>query len=468
MHTREESRSFASAASEQPSQKLRQLLRKRLRQLLRVSLVSVICLTIGAGVLAIRWLTCLNGLPDIGDPFHESATRNLKIADDRNALHFLLRAQAKLIPLPEFPQGVRSAVQTVAWSQADPKLRKWVSANLPALELFQQGADRADGIWQPAGQYYWQNYPMMGDNGLMSVALLEGSRRGESGDMAGAWDCYRAVLRMTTHLRRRGQLDWRATANVVHAALRERLLTWATDPKTTIPQIRRALDEALESQPRPEWDVATLRFEYLDLMRYLEAQVHPSTVQIEEDLTFRFGDLQLRTDLALYIYELKRLLAREPERSRRVIRLIFANWLARAQNPDPRQWKPILRARFHVSGRTGNVLFYSTSPESPANARLLSPREVSTWLFTTNDAKLVLERPILEGVRMTEQRGYRELVLLLAGELYYRERGTHAASDETLVGTYLTSLPDDGTVDLDDGTIGTVSEQDDSTQASLD
>jgi hypothetical protein len=163
-----------------------------------------ICLAVASGALAIQWLTCLNGLPDIGDPFDASAIHDLKITDDQNALHFLLRAQEKLIPLPELPRDVSSGALTVAWSQADPRLRAWVTTNLPALEVFQQGADRNDGIWQPAGQFYWQNGPIMDAGGLMSVALLEGCRREENGDTAGAWQCYRAVLRMTTHVRRRG------------------------------------------------------------------------------------------------------------------------------------------------------------------------------------------------------------------------------------------------------------------------
>jgi hypothetical protein len=37
----------------------------------------------------------------------------------------------------------------------------------------------------------------------------------------------------------------------------------------------------------------------------------------------------------------------------------------------------------------------------------------------------------------------RELVIMLATEIYRRERGSLPSSDEALVGTYLKSLPDD-------------------------
>jgi hypothetical protein len=92
----------------------------------------------------------------------------------------------------------------------------------------------------------------------MRLALLERGRREETGDTAGAWTCYRAILRMATHIRRRGSLFERFVLNLRIGWLRQRLATWAADPRTTIPQIRTALAEVLESQPGPEWDAYSL------------------------------------------------------------------------------------------------------------------------------------------------------------------------------------------------------------------
>ena len=47
---------------------------------------------------------------------------------------------------------------------------------------------------------------------------------------------------------------------------------------------------------------------------------------------------------------------------------------------------------------------------------------------------------------------------MLATEIYRRERGALPPSDEALVGTYLKSLPDDGSGELADGTTPTVEE----------
>ena len=61
------------------------------------------------------------------------------------------------------------------------------------------------------------------------MALLEASRRQESGDTAGAWDCHRAVLRMITHMRRRGGPLQRCSAKRANPTLQRRLADWAAD-----------------------------------------------------------------------------------------------------------------------------------------------------------------------------------------------------------------------------------------------
>ena len=95
----------APAAVSDTSQKLLQLLRKRLRQLARVTLVLAIGFSFAAAAFAIWWLTSLNGLPDIGDPFDVAAFRAFSVPDDQNAFTFLRRANEKLTPIRGWTQG---------------------------------------------------------------------------------------------------------------------------------------------------------------------------------------------------------------------------------------------------------------------------------------------------------------------------------------------------------------------------
>ena len=366
MLTQHESPAPAPAAVSGTSQKLLQLLRKRLRQLLRVTLVLAVGLALAATALAIWWLTSLNGLPDIGDPFDVAALRSFSIPDEQNAFKFFRRAKETLTPLPEVPPAQYDRSSMVPWSKTDPKLRAWVEANRPAVALFLQGAEQSDGISRPAGEGYSERYSSAEPGWLIWLVLSEGSRREASGDMAGAWDCYRAVLRMTVHVRRRGSLFDRAVASNHHDSVRKRLATWAADPRTTISQLQRALEEAVESRSRPEWDAFSLKIEYLDLMQFLERPNDRTFEPLEDDLTYHLGDMQLPTDLVSNAYGVRRFLRREPERSRRAIRLLFANWLAQVEAPDLRQRKPAVRASFRGPKRTSTVSLYPVSPEAPA------------------------------------------------------------------------------------------------------
>ena len=402
-------------------------------------------LALAATVLAIWWLTSLNRLPDIGEPFDVAVFRAVSIPDDQNAFTFLRRADEALTTMPG---GTRAAGVSgeVSWSQADPKLRQWVEANRQAIELFQQGADQSDAA-NPAGE------SVVNGQRLSLFVLLEGDRRQERGDMAGAWDCYRAVLRMATHTRRRGSLLQRQDLDAYwNGFLQQRLEAWAADPRTTIPQLRNALDDVLKSEPRPDWDLFAIKAAYLHMMSALEQPVPLLTSEeIGREYTYRLGDMQLSPGMVGYLYAARRFLLREPERSRRVLRLLYANYLAHVEHPGRR--KPAARARFHIAKQTSGALLYHISPDAPADARALSPQEVASWLVTTNDIKLrILVAKNVQWPwspdRLRDRRAYSDLVLMLAREIYRRERGSLPATDEALVGTYLRSLPDDGSADL--------------------
>jgi hypothetical protein len=429
------------------SPKTLQLLRKRLRQLVRVTLVLAIGLAVAAGAFAIWWLTSLNGLPDIGDPFDVRAFRAFSIPDDQNAFTFLRRAEENLTPSPPSV--------ALTWSQADQKSREWVEANHRAIELFQRGADQSDAA-NPDGD------SVVNGQRVALLVLLEADRRQAIGDMAGAWDCYRAILRMATHTRRRGSLNQRVDLYVYWDRLsRERLSTWAADPKTSIPQLHGALEEALKSEPKPEWQLFAMKSGYLAMMRSLEQPV-PTSVQqdVGWEYHFRLGDMQLSSDMAGYLDAGCRFLLRESERSRRVLQLLYANWLANVETHEPR--KPAVRALFSlltstnpVSKGTTSVTLYTVGSLAPAGARVLPPTQVASWLVATNDAKLriIVANSIQwpwSPDRLRDRRDYHDLVLMLAGEIYRRERGALPPSEEALVGTYLKSLPDNGSADLYD------------------
>ena len=61
-----------------------------------------------------------------------------------------------------------------------------------------------------------------------------------------------------------------------------------------------------------------------------------------------------------------------------------------------------------------------------------------------------------DGRTLADRKAHRDLVVMLATEIYRRERGGLPPSDEALVGTYLESLPDDGLAEPTDEVTPTV------------
>jgi hypothetical protein len=447
----------AGALPNGASSKLVRLLRKRLRQLAIAAVALAIVLALTAGGVAIWWKTSLNGLPDIGDPFDVSDFRALKMPDDQNAFTYYHRAQEKLSRFPDLPQAVVAQVPFVAWSKADPKLREWVGANGEALRLFLMGAEQNDGIFGP-GAARDAGRDSMNRAQLGWLALVEGGRRAESGDMAGAWTHYRAVLRMASLVSRRMSVFDRFYTNTKLDGLISRLESWAADTRTTIPQLQLALDELTQKHASFDRDSFSLKREYVEIMQSVDDPDGEFEHGEYNDLLYRFFDMQLPPDAASKVYAARRFLWREPERSRRVLRLVFANWLAQSELPIEQRPKPAVRVLDQASFDKVYLPLYAVGPQAPAGARARSPQDIGKWLVSTHDARSALGQPLRTHVLLGERRTYRNIVILLASELYRRDHGDHPPSDEALVGKYLNRLPDDPSDDWGDGTIPTISD----------
>ena len=119
---------------------------RRARQLSIAVLILAGLLVVAACGVMLKRATCLIGLPDVGDPFDVAAFRAFRVPEDQDAIVFARQAAAKVQRMPDLPMAVRRLGPAVGWSKADPKLRDWATANRNALELFRQGAERADGI----------------------------------------------------------------------------------------------------------------------------------------------------------------------------------------------------------------------------------------------------------------------------------------------------------------------------------
>src|SRR5262249_15117240 len=146
-------------------------------------------------------------------------------------------------------------------------------------------------------------------------------------------------------------------------------------------------------------------------------------------------DFRLSREQTEAVYETYRRWRREPERSRRAIRLAIAHWIAYEESPP--ESRPNAAP---VNWLT--YAFYPLGPDAPAKARALSPRALAGWLRSTIDANFLLGSWGWSAVQATEQSNRRALLILLGRQLYRRGRGADPPTPEALVGPYLKSLPE--------------------------
>jgi hypothetical protein len=453
-------------AIDQPSQspaqsmrsRLRRYLARRSRQFLRLMLVFVLGLVFMAGALEAWRGASLIGLPNIGDPFDVAEFRSFRIPEQDDAIVLLRQAQEKLTRMPGLPSAVLRRGPSVGWSKAAPELRDWVAANRDLLEVFRMASERKDGIPHPGFDQDLYRHYFVGE--FAWLVLLEGSRLDEQGDMEGAWRWYRSLFRMKVHVMRRGSVFQRFLTDGNCSDLRPQIATWAANPRTSVPLLRQALADILAGEPKPEWDVFSLKIDYLAQMHEFDSKWGIVQQGEDEDQHWKIGGEDLPPNLAWIPYATKRYFWNEPERSRRVMRLAFANWLAHAENEDPQLQKPAVHATFRMGNRTTGVDFYSVDPKARAEARKLAPADLAKWFVGTRDAKILLSRfwP-WPAIRTTERREHRALVLILADELYKRDHGKPPTSEADLIGSYLDRLPSDGSEEVADGSAEIVSDE---------
>jgi hypothetical protein len=397
----------------------------------------------GSTAFVTWWTTTLVGLPDVGDPFDIKAFER-PIPDETNAFVLYKQAAALLTKEPEHTANYD-------WNTADTVQRAWFERSQEALAIWKRGTERPDArSMNPATVTFESNSDIAQKlRSFGRLALVKGSKLEEEGDFEGALDWYLALLRSSRHCGKRGTLIERIIGMAMHRWASTRLIRWSADPKVDVRMLRRALDAAFEADAATPPISDGLKTEYLsilhstsnpELMAYLhEYETIPDN---QGGSTTKYGQHGWKSNLI----RVRRRAMNEPERSKRVFRMIFANWLAYCDLPPSQQPPRVLPGSIILaSGPTRPVLegLYVVGKEAPEAARAIPPEKLASWYSSTIDAKVVLPAWVAVEKAVARERSVQAALLFnLANELHKREHGQYPEHAEDLVGPYLKSLPD--------------------------
>ncbi len=370
-------------------------------------------------------------LPDAPEPFDLARFGRVEVSEADNAIP-LYRAATNWIKPGQgdhlYKPATAGAWEVTDWAAADPEVRRWAEDSRPALEPWLQATRRPEAlVVQPEEMRIMTSLTVVQTIRHASrVGLLEGSRREQAGDLAGAWELYNATLRSSRHVGRHGGLIQRLIGWNILDRSRARVATWTENPAVTSDMLRRAIADvaAAGALSAPASDMIQVEY-FADR----DVLAHPETWD-RYDVEFLSDDQAWYNHIGLF-RDARRFLRREPERSRRVLRLIVAGHLAQVERPQALRPK----LRFEI------FMIYDIDPRTPPALRLLTPEELNAWVMSSAAKWFGSFRQVQPLV--DAEPGIFELLQLKMAERAYRlDRGRPPKTFADLLGTYLKTLPE--------------------------
>jgi hypothetical protein len=258
------------------------------------------------------------------------------------------------------------------------------------------------------------------------------------------------MLRASRLIGRHGCLSQRLYGARIHKLAARCILRWASDRRVDAGRLRRALDDTLAADALTPAVSDAIKLDYLMILSVVE------DLDLFDQTMLDFGRPALLSGgrqgglreqpvpwggMRYPVQRLRLRATNDVERSRRALRLLFANWLAQADRPDGRRAPLAIRKPTWI---------YAGDPSVPAAARAVSPEHLAEFIDRTEIARFWFDLDPTErdppwqgqGELARERRRRSVLIVRLAAEVYRREHGAAPATAGALLGTVLKELPE--------------------------
>jgi hypothetical protein len=387
-----------------------------------VGLSFLACVAIAAFLF---WrATSIHSLPNIPDPFDRVREGVVPIPDDENAFTFYRRAYA--VFKADAPRLRASFYDD--WSKIGDRELNILDNQHEALALWLEGTKRDRAILV-------QPIDAIADTALdvnarlrnfSAMANLRAFQLQHEGDMAGSWTWLRANLRAGRHSGMNGFVVERLIGMAVYSSASKQAMHWADDPRVDARLLRQALNEVLAIDALTAPYRETFRGEFFATMNTIDdPEARERAVCMEKgtgkDLSGTFRN-RLEARLATLYHE--------PERSRRVTRLIIANWLSACDLP------PAEREARKV--KIGKMTLFRPGPGESSPVSL---EAIAGWKASTRYVKELLDWFNFTDAMKRDELARAAILIHLAEQLYKREHGELPATVDALIGPYLPTIP---------------------------
>jgi hypothetical protein len=391
-------------------------------------LVAYCLVFIAIAVWAWRQMS-LRELPDFGEPFDVEALGTVSVPDDQNA--YLMYREA-VRELRQADSGIvrpnARARGVTDWSRANADLKRWVMVNRGVLDSWLRGTERREYVsTQPKDMRIDTPIDVVQEQRtLVPLALLEGSRREQAGDLEGAWTMYRAALRCSQHSGMHGPVVARIVGSVLLGKTKPHVAHWVEHPAMTITSLRQAQQDLEVCAAMTPPVSQAIQVEYFATNSALS---HPENW---ERWGIEVHDPRVWYNQFPLIVLGKQFLRHEPERSRRVLRLMVANVLSQCDRP------PSQRAKL----QDATFLVHAANESTPPAVRALGPEGLQRWLQSSDLIALYPEFGSVFSRHDSALAAFDVLRLVMAVRAYGLERGANPKTYRDLLGAYLKTLPE--------------------------
>jgi hypothetical protein len=377
----------------------------------------------------------IDEVPDVGEPFDVHAFESTSVAADKNAFTLYRQAQAQFVDLKAIvkdnPLRLEAAkkdqddVLRKGWAAASEDVRQYLAANRKALETWKRGTERADALEVPLDQVSLESDFSAGQTirNLVLLALIEAERLNAVNRPQEAWAWHRASLRASRHVGMHAVTIQRLIGVATYQATLGPVLRWSARPDLKAADLRQALAD-VESMNRmtPPFS-ETLKVEYLWMAHEARNFVGAPGARTSANAGKPAGFF---------------------DRVRRLMNLMFANWLSQADVPRYQR----VKLEFDAPE------LYAIDPADRSDPKLRDPADIERW-FALPKRKVPALVAFLRGpsyvlsvafftLTIPATGAYHEaidregvdrgaLVLGLALETYRREHGQFPATLKDLV-----------------------------------